>query len=408
MGVNEVFSIHNSQQLPKMGSKEVIMKNINQMFKVLHVGLIFLFVFMFFNHAYAQNCVNSPAGLVSWWPGEGNADDVIGENHGTLQEGTTFTPGVVGQAFILDGVDDFVLAPEVSELDGFSELTIDAWINFNSFSTAPEETVVSVIAKYHSGLINGVSYYLAVFDPGVLKIAVFQTCCAGLGSEIVASMLSNDPVIPIGIFTHVAGVWKGGTDFELYVNGVQVPGTVVVGGNFTGMVNNDTPILIGAFADVVPGNVFGHADGVIDEVEIYNRALSSSEIQAIFAAGSAGKCKPFQFSGFFQPVDNLPTINVVNAGSAVPVKFSLNADQGLDIFEAGYPKSQAIACDTTSPVDVLEETVAAGSSSLSYDASTDLYTYVWKTNKMWANTCRQLVVKLSVGSSHIANFKFKK
>lgn len=115
----------------------------------------------------------------------------------------------------------------------------------------------------------------------------------------------------------------------------------------------------------------------------------------------------YSFTGFFQPVDNLPVFNVVNAGRAIPVKFSLGGDQGLNIFEAGYPKSQQIACDSTALVDGIEETVTAGSSSLSYDPSTDQYTYVWKTAKAWAGTCRQLVVKLNDGTFHRANFKFK-
>jgi hypothetical protein len=116
----------------------------------------------------------------------------------------------------------------------------------------------------------------------------------------------------------------------------------------------------------------------------------------------------YQFSGFFQPVDNPPTLNVVKAGSAVPVKFSLNGKQGLDIFKVGSPGSQRITCGTTSPVDNIEETSTAGSSSLSYDAGTDQYTYVWKTKKEWGDTCRQLIVELNDSASYIANFKFKK
>ncbi|MGH2654370.1 MAG: PxKF domain-containing protein [Actinomycetota bacterium] len=115
----------------------------------------------------------------------------------------------------------------------------------------------------------------------------------------------------------------------------------------------------------------------------------------------------YTFTGFFSPVNNLPTVNAVNAGRAVPVKFSLGGDQGLDIFEAGYPKSQQIACDSTASVDGIEETVTAGGSSLSYDSASDQYTYVWKTDKAWAGTCRQLVLKLDDGSSHRANFKLK-
>jgi hypothetical protein len=115
----------------------------------------------------------------------------------------------------------------------------------------------------------------------------------------------------------------------------------------------------------------------------------------------------YTFSGFFQPVDNLPVLNAVKAGSALPVKFSLAGNQGLTILAAGYPKSQPIACDSAAPVDDIEQTVTAGSSSLAYDAASDQYSYVWKTDKAWAGSCRQLIVRLADGTDHRANFKFK-
>ena len=115
----------------------------------------------------------------------------------------------------------------------------------------------------------------------------------------------------------------------------------------------------------------------------------------------------YDFSGFFQPVDNPPMFNAVKAGSAVPVKFSLDGFHGLDIFAPGYPKSQVVACDSTAPVDGIEETTTAGSSGLSYDASLDRYTYVWKTQKSWAGTCRQLVTRLTDDTLHRANFLLK-
>jgi hypothetical protein len=116
----------------------------------------------------------------------------------------------------------------------------------------------------------------------------------------------------------------------------------------------------------------------------------------------------YNWNGFFRPVDNLPTLNVAKAGSAIPVKFSLSGNQGLSIFAAGYPLSQKIVCDTAAPADGIEETVTAGGSSLNYDASADQYIYVWKTDKTWANSCRQLVVRLNDGTEHGANFKFSK
>lgn len=115
----------------------------------------------------------------------------------------------------------------------------------------------------------------------------------------------------------------------------------------------------------------------------------------------------FNFTGFFQPVDNLPVLNSVKAGSAIPVKFGLGGNQGLSIFAAGYPLSRQINCDSNTPTDAIEATVTAGGSSLSYDPLTDTYTYVWKSQKSWAGTCRQLVVTYIDGTVRMANFQFK-
>jgi hypothetical protein len=113
----------------------------------------------------------------------------------------------------------------------------------------------------------------------------------------------------------------------------------------------------------------------------------------------------YPFAGFFRPVDNLPVVNVVKAGSAVPVKFSLGGDQGLAIFAKNYPVSAPMAC-SGAVQDAVEETVTAGGSSLSYDPTAGQYIYVWKTDKAWAGTCRQLQVKFADGSVQLANFSF--
>jgi hypothetical protein len=126
------------------------------------------------------------------------------------------------------------------------------------------------------------------------------------------------------------------------------------------------------------------------------------------AAASATYNVIYNWNGFFRPVDNPPVVNAVKAGSAVPVKFSLNGNQGLNIFAAGYPKSIVTNCTTGAPTDTIDETLTAGNSSLSYDAAADQYVYVWKTDKGWAGQCRQLVVKLVDNTEHTANFKFTK
>jgi hypothetical protein len=113
----------------------------------------------------------------------------------------------------------------------------------------------------------------------------------------------------------------------------------------------------------------------------------------------------YNFTGFFSPVANMPTLNSVNAGRAIPIKFSLSGNKGLSIFAAGSPASQPINCSSSAPISDLEGTVTSGGSSLSY--SPDQYHYNWKTEGSWAGTCRALVVTLNDGSTHTALFKFK-
>ena len=227
-----------------------------------------------------------PSGLVGWWPGDGNANDIVDGNPGTLLNGATFAAGMVEQAFSLDGVDDAVWIPESGvNLDGFSELTIDAWIYPDAV-----DGVKTIVSKYDSRLINyyGVSYSLSARDGGKLQMAI----CESIKWES-AYITSVDLVIIPGVWTHVAGVWKGDTELELYVDGIPVDGTIttqgVVGGLY--MADNDVPVNIGRVESLQIGVQKNYFDGLIDEVEIFNRALTQSEIQDIYNAGSDGKSK---------------------------------------------------------------------------------------------------------------------
>jgi uncharacterized membrane protein len=119
----------------------------------------------------------------------------------------------------------------------------------------------------------------------------------------------------------------------------------------------------------------------------------------------------FDFSGFFKPVSNPgPTapyvMNTVQAGQAVPIRFSLGGNQGLNIFAAGNPASKPVAC-TLSNTQGAEPTRAAGNTELSYHAGSDRYRYLWKTEKAWSGTCRQLSLTLVDGSTHLALFQFR-
>jgi hypothetical protein len=71
------------------------------------------------------------------------------------------------------------------------------------------------------------------------------------------------------------------------------------------------------------------------------------------------------------------------------------------------PEPALVPCSTSAALDTIETTVSAGGSSLSFDPATGVYTYIWKTNTAWSNTCRALVIRTKFGTFHTANFKFK-
>ena len=115
----------------------------------------------------------------------------------------------------------------------------------------------------------------------------------------------------------------------------------------------------------------------------------------------------YPFDGFGPPVDNLPAVNTMQAGRAVPLKFGLGGDYCLGILASDSPSSIQVSCDTQAVLDEVEITSAAGGSTLTYDANSGLYHYVWKTEKAWAGTCRMLSLTLDDGSTHQASFRFR-
>ena len=115
----------------------------------------------------------------------------------------------------------------------------------------------------------------------------------------------------------------------------------------------------------------------------------------------------YNFTGFFAPVDMNNVCNVVKAGQAIPIKFSLHGNQGLNIIAAGYPKVTAGTCSGV-PLDTVEETVTAGNSSLNYDSGADQYIYVWKTDKAWAGKAMRFTIMLVDGTTQYARFTFTK
>jgi hypothetical protein len=138
------------------------------------------------------------------------------------------------------------------------------------------------------------------------------------------------------------------------------------------------------------------------------------------AAASATYSVLFAFNGFYQPIDNGGVFNKAKAGSAIPVKFSLDGaprpgtntpgDGGAtSVFASGSPSVAVVACPTSTALfDSIEELATDSTSGLKYDPVADQWVYVWKTTTSLANSCRQLKVTLADGTVRTANFNFTK
>ena len=221
----------------------------------------------------AQSCVPPPADLVSWWPGDGDAQDIVGNNDGALVNGATYAAGMVDQAFSFDGIDDYVSIPDDDSLNPTEALTLDAWIYPLSYLG----TFDPVIKKAGAGTGQQNGYLLEFsWTADEIQFMVYLDTYGWVTSE--------REKIPLNTWTHVAGVFDGNY-LRLYVNGDEVgdgtnypDSTIVPSGNELNLAHD-------------PSNSWRWYHGLIDEVEIFDRALNAEEIMAIYQAGSAGKCK---------------------------------------------------------------------------------------------------------------------
>ena len=231
------------------------------------------------------------------------------------------------------------------------------------------------------------------------QAATQYTCSAYSdgGASSASVSIARDATLPA---TTVTGVVEGAT----YDLGSVPQAGCASTDNLSGLAAEATVALTGGDAQGA-GSITATCSGALD-------AAGNAADPAIVHYTVNSPSNTSNFTGFFQPVDNPGegpsyVFNSVKAGAAVPVKFSLGGDQGLDIFAVGFPKSQPVSCTTAAITDPIEQTVTAGNSSLNYEAASDTYTYVWKTDKRWAGTCRVLTVQLDDGTQHLAYFQFK-
>ncbi len=271
--------------------------------------------FTFGGLAAVQTCVQPPDDLVSWWPGDNHPSDIWDGNSGTLVSGVTYDPsGMVGQAFkfTLSGppptqtfAGQYVNVPTAPNLD-LTQVTVDAWIKTTflppTLAYGPNIFAAPVFIVDKSGP-RGVDGYQLFYrgqhptDPNRNGTVQFLVRAGGgaatpKGSNWdVASGITN---VADGNWHHIAGTYNG-QEIKVYVDG-NLEGTTAYTGGITYQNASSRgcsppglgPLSIGRREWCGWPN--GYYEGLIDEVDIFSRALTDTEIQAIFNADSAGKC----------------------------------------------------------------------------------------------------------------------
>jgi hypothetical protein len=129
-------------------------------------------------------------------------------------------------------------------------------------------------------------------------------------------------------------------------------------------------------------------------------------VRTVHASTWAPGVPAITFSGFFPPVDNPPVVNSIEAGKSVPVRFSLGGDHGLDVLAGGSPSSKIVSCPRRAETDRIETTTRRPV-GLSYDTTSDRYTYVWKagTRRWLGSECRRLTFEFIDGTTRSALFR---
>ena len=271
--------------------------------------------------AVGQTCEPPPSGIVGWWPGEGNANDISGNNNnGIASPGMGYTTGEVGEAFSMDSTNANFYVPASPSLDVGSHgtgLTIEGWIKPSNVNG------LQPIAEWNNSSDNpsvqgngGIQFWIGQnpSSQGVLCAFFLDTNSLNNADNQYIQVPSPSGALVPNVWQHVAVTYDPTSgNITLYINGA------VVASQYWGQFVPQTSynLWIGHRPGDLPGAwTYGtYLSGPLDELSLYNRALTANEIAAIYQAGSAGKCPTTQtnfgvpvITGFSPPLGTNGTV----------------------------------------------------------------------------------------------------
>ena len=251
--------------------------------------------------------VTPPSGLIAWYAGEGDTRNQQGNSPGTFNGTPTYLTDYAGQSFSMNGTDRYVEVPSATEPFNVSSLSVEAWVN--TTTTASGRTIAS---KFNGA--GGASWSLDMEPGGAMIFTVYD----GMTTNFRAVRTSGAAaLLTANEWKHVAATFDDTTQaITIYVNGADA-GTLVAGSasSIGGVGQNSVPVRIGAKFD---GSMQGFWQGRLDEVSIYNRAITHDEVKSIIDAGRIGKIKQASLNNQTTAALGTSTINfaVATTGTA--------------------------------------------------------------------------------------------
>jgi streptogramin lyase len=221
------------------------------------------------NPEQANSNVGPPAGAISYWKAEGDAQDSIDSYHGTLMNGATFEAGKAGQAFSLDGIDDYVSIDDSDAWDFSGDFTLALWVKANSWSSGWWQAAFIGHDDYDVG-----NKWIFSYSPDDSATIFHINDEGGSGP----GLLGNSWTAQTGVWYFIV-LTRSGDTYTFYRDG-DFDGSIV---NTYTIQNANVPLTIGWSEEE------GSFNGLIDEVVIYDRALTATEIQQHYQNGLAGQ-----------------------------------------------------------------------------------------------------------------------
>jgi hypothetical protein len=275
-------------------------------------------------------------GLVGYWPFNGNANDMSGNGNNGIVNGATLTTdrfGNVDSAYSFDGINDFVSVPNIAS-NGNDSRTFSVWANLTNIS--------------NSGLSN---YFISTGSASQSSTFNFRL----YNGKLNIMGFENDPVATNASLTnsiwYLCTVTYDGTNIKFYVNGILL----------------DTVAPFSPFTTFGQNNFFGKSNhigweyflqGKIDDIGIWNRALTQQEITNLYNSVSSSECltmiintgtlntNPITYTStvniYPNPANDQITIDCGNLANVIGWSIKITNTLGQEVFSAPMNTQQYV------------------------------------------------------------------